>query len=390
MVRPERGRLYAFEIEGGYAVLLVVYDFTKFGSLVWVAQPTFSEMPTVRDAEMIVEWRWPQLVSLPPGAIPIGDMPVPPELASMPRMRVYIFNSGSPYWREQRYADESGTRPVVLAERVTVDASLQIGGRVANDHALRELIRSGYMPVEEWRKAGSLPVVPDPPSTPVFTAAQPGAGEPYRRSGRRGSRSTSAEPVLIVVRVNDRVQPVHRGERYEDPLDEVLARRARGSRVVGGGTEFGPEAGPLSCDLEIETTDDPEAVVALIVNTLSARGAPMGSWVRVGEGEQVSFGATRGYALELDGVGLPARVYAENDVEDLIGAVNADLAGAGELHSSWAGQERTSLYFYGDAPARIREVLTRAAGQYALAAGSRVVPLTDPSDALDAQAGDLL
>ena len=38
------------------------------------------------------------------------------------------------------------------------------------------------------------------------------------------------------VRINARLQPVHRGDRYEDPLAFLLERSFPGSAVTGGGT----------------------------------------------------------------------------------------------------------------------------------------------------------
>jgi hypothetical protein len=47
----------------------------------------------------------------------------------------------------------------------------------------------------------------------------------------------------IVARLNDRAQPLDRGELYEDPLDEILKTHDIGE-VTGGGTQLG-EAGEI-------------------------------------------------------------------------------------------------------------------------------------------------
>lgn len=58
-------------------------------------------------------------------------------------------------------------------------------------------------------------------------------------------------PVVALVHLNSRLQPMHRGSVFEDPLDELLEKHAPGSGIVGGGTALSPEGGPLSCDSEV-------------------------------------------------------------------------------------------------------------------------------------------
>lgn len=189
-------------------------------------------------------------------------------------------------------------------------------------------------------------------------------------------RGRRPQPVMISVHLNARVQPMHRGEIYEDPLDEILESVAPGSRVSGGGTAFSPDTGVESCDIQVDVVGDPTQVAGQVVFALESLGAPRGSWLTIGDGERVEFGALYGFALELDGTSLPAEVYAENDVNDLIQAVSEEIGGAGALMSWWEGPEWTSLFFYGHEPALIRAVLERAATDFALARGSRVTSIT--------------
>ena len=42
---------------------------------------------------------------------------------------------------------------------------------------------------------------------------------------------------LVIARLNDRAQPIDRGERYEDPLDAFLKANGLGE-VSGGGTQL--------------------------------------------------------------------------------------------------------------------------------------------------------
>lgn len=189
-------------------------------------------------------------------------------------------------------------------------------------------------------------------------------------------KKPSAEPVVAVFHLNARLQPMHRGSVYEDPLDELLAEHAPGSEVVGGGTEFTPESGPLSADTEVSLSGDPGETLALVIDMLEHLGAPIGSHATLPGGQPVSFGKAHGFALHLDGQGLPDEVYQQNDVNQLIGALVTELGDDAELQSWWEGAERTSLYFYGPDAERVRGVLEGASHLSPLARNSVVEPIT--------------
>ena len=188
---------------------------------------------------------------------------------------------------------------------------------------------------------------------------------------RRG-KPAMLEPVVAYVHLNSRLQPMHRGSVFEDPLDEFLANNATGSEVVGGGTEFSPETGPLSCDTEVSLTGNPQETFRLVINVLEGLGAPIGSWAVLGEGKRVAFGTTRGFALVLDGTSLPKEVYANNDVNDVIAGLEAELGDDGELHSWWEGGENTALYYYARDGDRLHSILESAPDRYPLAQNSKV------------------
>ena len=99
-------------------------------------------------------------------------------------------------------------------------------------------------------------------------------------------RSTPVAAAVAAIHLNARLQPMHRGDVFEDPRDELLAEHAPGSRVVGGGTEFTPQTGPLSCDTEVELTGDPEQTLRLVMDILEHLGAPVGSWAQICRGDE--------------------------------------------------------------------------------------------------------
>ncbi len=180
----------------------------------------------------------------------------------------------------------------------------------------------------------------------------------------------------VTARLNHKLMPLDRGERYEDPLQEALSTRNLGS-VDGGGTQLLQSGEVEFIDVEVMLDDEAEGV-PFVVETLEALGAPKGSVLQIhGEGEirELPFGKAEGVGIYLDGVNLPDEVYATSDVNVVVEELNRSVEGSGELQSYWEGSEETALYFYG---ADAEEMKRRMAGflsQYPLCAGARVVTI---------------
>ncbi|MBO4206517.1 hypothetical protein [Micromonospora echinofusca] len=187
---------------------------------------------------------------------------------------------------------------------------------------------------------------------------------------------------MLEITLNARLRPLDRGDVYEDPLLEELESRSPGSEIVGGGTMMSPEGEPLSCDVAIDLAGDPQAGLALVVDVLQRLGAPRGSTARLDDAGPVVFGATEGVGLYLNGTDLPRQVYADNDINELIGQLTARLGESGELHSYWEGPRETALYFYGPSARRMVELMRDVLDTHPLAQRSRLVNLTDPDAAL--------
>lgn len=156
----------------------------------------------------------------------------------------------------------------------------------------------------------------------------------------------------------------------------MLAELAPGSEVVGGGTEFTPEEGPLSCDPELALRGDEEEALRVAISTLESLGTPVGSWAESPDGEQIPFGVTHGLTLALDKISLPDDVYEQNDINELIATLQQVLGEHGSLLSWWQSEERTSLHFYGKDADRLRSVLESAPQRFALAENSVVSRIT--------------
>jgi hypothetical protein len=158
---------------------------------------------------------------------------------------------------------------------------------------------------------------------------------------------------MIMARLYEPIQPMDRGDRYEDPLDAALNERQVGA-VTGGGSQLNADGAIEFAEIEIELTDVEEGI-AVVVEALEKAGAPEGSEIRRDGNVIRQFGTQQCVAVYLDGVGLPDEVYSELDFDALIETLTR-AAGENSYHGASQGAEETGLFFFGkDA----EEVFTR-------------------------------
>lgn len=161
--------------------------------------------------------------------------------------------------------------------------------------------------------------------------------------------------MFATIHLPARLQPLDRGDVFEDPLDAWLDERGFGG-VIGGGTAYKPGAEIESCDIELELTEIGAGAVAEIIAFLEAAWAPKGSVLRI-EDQSYPLGRAEGAALYLNGTDLAPEVYAANDPMVLIGRIEQAIAGKARLMSHWEGPTETALYIYGDSFAEIAAIL---------------------------------
>ena len=169
-------------------------------------------------------------------------------------------------------------------------------------------------------------------------------------------------PHLILARVYEHIGPIDRGDRYEDPLGDILEKAGIG-RVTGGGSQLDERGGITYADIEIELANVDEAL-QVVADALEAAGAPQGSELIQASDDRVlrEFGKLQCLAIYLDGTSLPDEVYAELDFDAVVEEIGA-AAGDGSFRGVWQGPEETSLFYCGpDADAmfaRVEPVLRR-------------------------------
>src|SRR5438477_402606 len=190
----------------------------------------------------------------------------------------------------------------------------------------------------------------------LSAAPRPGVGGRVARS-LRAIRSAAVDskgprmeyPHPITARLWEPIEPINRGERYEDPLQSALQAQRLGS-VDGGGSQLTELGEVLFAELAIHLANLDEAL-AMTKRVLEEAGAPRGSELRFRNDSgrpPMKFGTQECLAIYLDGVSLPQEVYAALDLAAVVKQVEDALGLGGKaLRGSWGGSEETSLYFYG-------------------------------------------
>ena len=177
--------------------------------------------------------------------------------------------------------------------------------------------------------------------------------------------------MLVIATLNDRIQPVDRAERYEDPLNLLLETRGLGA-VTGGGSRQGDDGEIEQVDVEVELGDPDGNGLELLSKALEILGAPIGSVLRAGD-RQVPFGRLEGLGLYLNGTDLPAEVYASADVNVVLESLEELLGDDGSLHSYWEGPRESALYFSGDSFVTMTERISGFVAAEPLCRQARVV-----------------
>jgi hypothetical protein len=178
---------------------------------------------------------------------------------------------------------------------------------------------------------------------------------------------------FVIARLNAKVQPIDRGEYFEDPLMETLESAGLGD-VTGGGTQMAEEPyGIEFCDLVILVKAANEETLAVIIKRLNDLGAPKGSkLILETTGKEIPFGVTEGIGVFLNGADLSDNVYAECDINHVIEEFDRLLGDKGKFRGYWEGSRETALYCYGRSFEEMRAALQPFIDSYPLCEGARI------------------
>lgn len=163
--------------------------------------------------------------------------------------------------------------------------------------------------------------------------------------------------ISITARINHRIEPMNRGDLYDDPLEDMLTGEKLGG-VTGGGTSM-QETGEVEfADVEIDLAGDSPELVQRVIEFLEEAGAPMGSKIILhASGAEIAFGKREGLALYMNGTDLPDEVYENGDINDVVDDLDALLEGVSSFDDFWEGPTETAMYAYGDSFDQIKAII---------------------------------
>jgi len=186
------------------------------------------------------------------------------------------------------------------------------------------------------------------------------------------NKCVEAEPQFVVATVNARLQPMHRGEIYEDPLDKILSKASKGE-VSGGGT-LQSQSGEIEyCDIEIQVPDSDDLTIDLIQSSLENIGVPKGSKIKVeATDSEIEFGTLEGLAIYLNGQDLEDEVYANTDSNHVYSELDRLTQGVGKVYSYWQGPTETAFYLYGTSFAEMKSLISDLVDNYPLCQKCRI------------------
>jgi hypothetical protein len=180
---------------------------------------------------------------------------------------------------------------------------------------------------------------------------------------------------FVTAQLNARLQPMDRGDIFEDPLDRVLQEAGIG-RIDGGGTQMAGNGEISFCDVEIETKDLSDPTLTKIVEALEGLGAPKGSKLRFSdERPDMPLGRHEGLAVYLNGTDLPDDVYKDCDFNFVYSECNRLMGDTGRVFSHWSGATESALYLYGSSFAGMQQAIASFLATYPLCQRCRVAQI---------------
>ncbi|MDH6180026.1 hypothetical protein M2152_000208 [Microbacteriaceae bacterium SG_E_30_P1] len=167
----------------------------------------------------------------------------------------------------------------------------------------------------------------------------------------------------VLIQLNARLQPIHRGD-LEDALIERVLPTIPKFRVAGGGTGVDKEGRVTGCGIEV-VVPKPELEASLVelASALNTLGVPRGSKLITPPKRSIPVGMAEGISVSLPRIVTPERTDARqlHHSEPLDHALDLLGAGLGAEGRVWSWQflpTGAELAIYGADSERLRELVT--------------------------------
>ena len=189
-------------------------------------------------------------------------------------------------------------------------------------------------------------------------------------------KMAQAYPHIITARLKAHIEPIDRGEWYEDLLSEILEKKQMG-KVTGGGSALGDDFKIEHADLEIALANL-DTALQFTRECLEQIGVPVGSELIYevdGAVKTIPFGNRETISIYLDGVGLPDEVYQNADFDQITSEISDAVKspGAGEFRGFSQGETETGLYIFAPSADATFAALQGVIAKHPLFQNARVV-----------------
>lgn len=181
------------------------------------------------------------------------------------------------------------------------------------------------------------------------------------------------EMVNITLELNARLQPLHRGEIFEDMFEEMFERFGIGE-ITGAGT-FQMATGEVEkCDISMAVFKNKLNPFISLLKRIDI--IPTGSKLII-NGEETPIGTAQGMAIYLNGTDLDEEVYKNNDINQLIQQLDNALDNIAQRLSHWEGPAETALYYYGKDYIKMKKAILPVLKKHPLGQKSRSIKITE-------------
>lgn len=185
------------------------------------------------------------------------------------------------------------------------------------------------------------------------------------------------KPEFIVITLNDKIQPIDRGEYYENGLEKLLLENNIGE-ITGGGT-MQHQSGEIDfVDIEIELSNEEISNENLnkIILYLEEKGAPKNSKITIEKTNKViNFGKLEGIGVYLDGKNLDEEVYENCDSNFVVSEIKNLIDDKTDIVKFWEGSEKTALYFYGESFIEMKNKISNFINEYPLCKNAEIIQI---------------
>lgn len=179
---------------------------------------------------------------------------------------------------------------------------------------------------------------------------------------------------FIIITLNDKIQPIDRGDFYEDPLDEFIKQKQIGE-ITGGGTMQAENGEIEFVDIEIQLNHgvDSKNASETILEFLKTKNPPKNSKLKIeSTNEDIPFGTSEGLGIYLDGQNLEPETYEKCDSNFVVSEIKRLIGDESEIVRFWEFPEKTALYFYGKSYEEMKEQIKNFVNEYPLCKNAEI------------------